>query len=149
MCHITWLRVYSSTMLREGIRKKNTGLFGNFSQHRGGGLLNPKTFVILTIALKTPLKHLKITQKFPTLPKKIGKKWSKFPKGGGGGGGPTFGKNSQKIPYFFPEAFPNFQLFKLISTYNYHCQDHHLSFSSSASSSPQPHILSFSFFRLA
>ena len=25
----------------------------------------------------------------------------------GGGGGPTFGKNSQKIPYFFPEAFPN------------------------------------------
>ena len=27
--------------------KKITGLFGNFSQHRGrGGLLNPKTFVI-------------------------------------------------------------------------------------------------------
>ena len=26
--------------------------------------------------------------------------------GVGGGGGPTFGKNSQKIPHFFPEAFP-------------------------------------------
>ena len=31
----------------------------------------------------------------------MGKKWLKFPKGGGVGGGPTFGKNSQKIPYFF------------------------------------------------
>ena len=31
------------------------GIFPNI----GGGLLNPKTFVILTIALKTPLKHLK------------------------------------------------------------------------------------------
>ena len=29
-----------------------------------------------------------------------------IPKRGGWGGGPLFGKNSQKIPYFFPEAFP-------------------------------------------
>ena len=35
----------------------NTGLFGNFSQHRGGGgLLNPKTFVILNSALWLKLK---------------------------------------------------------------------------------------------
>ena len=87
-------------------QEKNTEFFGNFSQHRGGGLLIPKTFVILTIALKTPLKHLKITQKFPTLPKKNRQKMVEIPKRGGGGGGPTFGKNSQKIPYFFSEAFP-------------------------------------------
>ena len=92
--------------LREGLRKKIRNCLGIFPNIGGGGLLIPKTFVILTIALKTPLKHLKITQKFPTLPKKIGKKWLKFPKGGGGGGGPTFGKNSQKNPYFFSEAFP-------------------------------------------
>ena len=30
-----------------------------------------------------------------------------FPKGGEGGGGPTFGKNSQIIPYFFSDVFPN------------------------------------------
>ena len=83
-------------------QKKNTELFGNFSQHRGGGgLLIPKTFVILTIALKTPLKHLKITQKFPTLPKKIGKKWSKFPKGGGGGGSDIWEKFPNNSVFFF------------------------------------------------
>ena len=42
--------------------KKNTGLFGNF----GGVFPIPKTIVILNIALKTPLNHLKIIQIFPT-----------------------------------------------------------------------------------
>ena len=88
-------------MLQGRPQEKNTELFGNFSQHRGGGLLIPKTFVILTIALKKPLKHLKITQKFPTWPKKIGKKWSKFPKGGGGGGVRHLGKTPKKSRIFF------------------------------------------------
>ena len=30
-----------------------------------------------------------------------------FPKGGGWGGGPPFGKNSQKIPFFLIDAPPN------------------------------------------
>ena len=29
-----------------------------------------------------------------------------FPKGGEGGGGPTLGKNSQKIPFFFFDSVP-------------------------------------------
>ena len=40
--------------------KKIYGIIWEFFPTWGGGdLLNPKTFVILTIALKTPLKHLK------------------------------------------------------------------------------------------
>ena len=88
-------------IIREGLQKKIRNYLGIFPNIGGGGLLIPKTFVILTIALKTPLKHLKITQKFPTLPKKIGKKWSKFPKGGGGGGVRHLGKIPKKFRIFF------------------------------------------------
>ena len=61
----------SQFSLREGIRKKIRNYLGIFPNIGGGGLIIPKTFVILTIALKTPLKHLKITQKISNLTKKI------------------------------------------------------------------------------
>ena len=67
----------------------------------GGGLLIPKTFVILTIALKTPLKHLKITQKIPTLPKKNRQKMVEIPKRGGWGGVRHLGKIPKKFRIFF------------------------------------------------
>ena len=41
--------------------------------------------------------------------------------GGGGGGGPTFGKNSQIIPYFFSDAFPKMK-FPLFKFYKYYLQ---------------------------
>ena len=45
--------------LRDAFIKKLRDYLGIFPNIGGGGLLIPKTFVILTIALKTPLKHLK------------------------------------------------------------------------------------------
>ena len=48
-----------------------TGLFGNFSQHGGGGLPNSQNFSYPNHSCKKkPLKHLKITQKDSTWPKK-------------------------------------------------------------------------------
>ena len=46
--------------------KKKTGLFGNFSQHGGGGSSQFPKLLLLTIALNTPVKHLKIAPKFST-----------------------------------------------------------------------------------
>ena len=48
-----------------GTAKKKTVFFGNFSQKGGGVTPFPKTFCVITIAIKTPLRHLKITQKSP------------------------------------------------------------------------------------
>ena len=45
-------------ILREPVRKKIRDFLGVFPI-RGGVSPNPKTFVILTIALKNPLKHPK------------------------------------------------------------------------------------------
>ena len=42
--NIMFTTLHCSFRLIRGGLKKNTGLFGSFSQH-GGGLLNPKTFV--------------------------------------------------------------------------------------------------------
>ena len=90
----------SFVYIREASIKKIYGIILEFFPTWGGGLPNSQNFCYFTIALKKPLKHLKITQKFPTWPKNYCEKWSKFPKGGVGGD-PTFGKNSQIIPYFF------------------------------------------------
>ena len=51
-------------MVREALKKIRDylGIFPNI-EGGGGGRLNPKTFVSLTIALKTPLKHLNFTKK--------------------------------------------------------------------------------------
>ena len=104
--HLMWIhqvRVYDKSIdcfgnliVREGLRKKIRNYLGIFPNIGGGGLLIPKTFVILTIALKTPLKHLKITQKFPTLPKKNRQKMVEIPKRGGWGSNiwEKFPKNS-------------------------------------------------------
>ena len=51
-----------------GIQKKLRDYLGIFP-NMGGGLPNSQNFCYFTIALKKPLKHLKITQKFPTWPK--------------------------------------------------------------------------------
>ena len=46
--------------------KKLMGIVGNFSQHGGGDLPNSKNVCYLNHSPKKTLKHLKITQKFPT-----------------------------------------------------------------------------------
>ena len=64
------------------------GIFRNFSRkggEEGGGHPNSQNVSFVNTSPKKPLTRVKITQKFLTWPKKIGKKWSKFPKGGGGG----------------------------------------------------------------
>ena len=52
------------------------------------------------VALKRPKKHPKLKKKTPPsdVVKKNGILWKFFQKGGAGG--PTFGKNFQKIPFF-------------------------------------------------
>ena len=72
------------------------GIFPNIG---GGGSPHSQNFFYPNHTPKKPLKHLKIPQKFPTLPKKNRQKMVKIPKRGGWG--PLFGKNSQIIPYFF------------------------------------------------
>ena len=41
-----------------------------------------------------------------------------LPNRGGGGGGLTFGKNSQKIPYFFSERLPNIEKMEKMENIN-------------------------------
>ena len=99
-------------------QRKKTILFGNFSQHGGGVFPNPKTFFV-------NLPSIFLYAKFILRCKNMFYKWggsdilsiSTFnhhsrilkvvafgygvPKRGGWGGGPTFGKNSQIMSFFF------------------------------------------------
>ena len=69
-----------------------------FPEMGGRGQPNSQYLCVITIALKTPLTHLKVTQKFPTWKKTV-KKFQNSQKGERRWG-PPFGKNSQKIPFF-------------------------------------------------
>ena len=76
--------------LTEKQATKKMGLFRNVSHHRGsssswGGYAQSPNLCYPNHSPKNPLTHLKITQKFPTLPKKKGKR----------------GWNFQLILYFF------------------------------------------------
>ena len=83
--------------IKVSTQKKNMELFGTFSQH--GGVPNSQNYCYPKHSTNKPLNHLKITQNFPTWPKKIGKKRLIFPKGGVGG----IPKYSH---IFFMNAFP-------------------------------------------
>merc|ERR1712172_484502 len=79
------------------LQKKNTGLFGNFSQHGGGSSQFPK----LKTKKKVPLNHPKNKLNFSQNHPKNFILNEAFPKGGGG---PDVWEKFPKIPYFFVHA---------------------------------------------